>query len=166
MRRRPCRRPVISLCNIVLHLLVRHTALLRRLSSHSAHSTHFPFSNRFLEVPCLYTTDGYIFAYIKIEGLNLELYSRQEQKLICRELSAALSGIKRPYKSDAVSRPADISRPLSEYQRLYNSAAGGEKKLSADLANLSADKACAGDIFKDISDKHVRGRISVFVRQF
>nr|DAN57471.1 MAG TPA: hypothetical protein [Caudoviricetes sp.] len=51
MRRRPCRRPVISLCNIVLHLLVRHTALLRRLSSHSAHSTNFPFSNRFLEVP-------------------------------------------------------------------------------------------------------------------
>ena len=51
MRRRPCRRPVISLCNIVLHLLVRHTALLRRLSSHSAHSTHFLFSNRFLEVP-------------------------------------------------------------------------------------------------------------------
>ena len=33
------------------NLLVRHTALLRRLSSHSAHSTHFPFSNRFLEVP-------------------------------------------------------------------------------------------------------------------
>ena len=46
--------PVISLCNIVLHLLVRHTALLRRLSSHSAHSTHFPFSNRFLEVPMTY----------------------------------------------------------------------------------------------------------------
>jgi hypothetical protein len=54
MRRRPCRRPVISLCNIVLHLLVRHTALLRRLSSHSAHSTHFPFSNRFLEVTNYY----------------------------------------------------------------------------------------------------------------
>ena len=27
MRRRPCRRPVISICNIVLHLLVRHTSL-------------------------------------------------------------------------------------------------------------------------------------------
>ncbi len=26
-------------------------SLTRRLSSHSAHSTHFPFSNRFLEVP-------------------------------------------------------------------------------------------------------------------
>ena len=88
---------------------------------------------------CLYTTDGFIFAYIKIEGLNLELYSRQEQKLICRELSAALSGIKRPYKSDAVSRPADISRPLSEYQRLYNSAAGGRKKLlSSDMNELAA----------------------------
>lgn len=44
---------------------------------------------------CLYTTDGYIFAYIKIEGLNLELYSRQEQKLICRELSAAQEIVKK-----------------------------------------------------------------------
>ncbi|MBD9062240.1 MAG: GHKL domain-containing protein, partial [Ruminococcaceae bacterium] len=40
-----------------LHLLVRHTALLRRLSSHSAHSTHFPFSNRFLEVPIYFYTE-------------------------------------------------------------------------------------------------------------
>ena len=49
--------PVISLCNIVLHLLVRHTALLRRLSSHSAHSTHFPFSNWFLEVHIYFYTE-------------------------------------------------------------------------------------------------------------
>ena len=40
-----------------MHLLVRHTALLRRLSSHSAHSTHFPFSNRFLDVPINYFAD-------------------------------------------------------------------------------------------------------------
>lgn len=45
---------------------------------------------------CLYTTDGFIFAYIKIEGLNLELYSRQEQKLICRELSAGAFWNKAP----------------------------------------------------------------------
>ena len=55
MRRRPCRRPVISLCNIVLHLLVRHTALLRRLSQNLAHTAHFCFSHRFLEVPLNYT---------------------------------------------------------------------------------------------------------------
>ena len=78
---------------------------------------------------CLYTIDGYIFAYIKIEGLCLELYSRQEQKRLCRELSASLSAIKRPYKSDAVSRPVDISAPLNEYEELYNAATGGRKKL-------------------------------------
>lgn len=78
---------------------------------------------------CLYTIDGYIFAYIKIEGLCLELYSRQEQKHLCRELSASLSAIKRPYKSDAVSRPVDISAPLNEYEELYNAATGGRKKL-------------------------------------
>lgn len=76
---------------------------------------------------CLYTIDGYIFAYIKIEGLCLELYSRQEQKRLCRELSASLSAIKRPYKSDAVSRPVDISAPLNEYEELYNAATGGRK---------------------------------------
>lgn len=72
---------------------------------------------------------SYIFAYIKIEGLCLELYSRQEQKRLCRELSASLSAIKRPYKSDAVSRPVDISAPLNEYEELYNAATGGRKKL-------------------------------------
>ena len=78
---------------------------------------------------CLYTIDGMIFAYIKIEGLCLELLSRQEQKLLCRQLSSALSGIKRPYKSIAVSRLADISIPLQEYEELYNAAEGGRKKL-------------------------------------
>ena len=78
---------------------------------------------------CLYTIDGMIFAYIRIEGLCLELLSRQEQKLLCRQLSSSLSGIKRPYKAISVSRLADISLPLQEYEELYNTAEGGRKKL-------------------------------------
>lgn len=94
---------------------------------------------------CLYTIDGYIFAYIKVEGLCLELLSRQEQKLLCRELSSALSGIKRPYKSDAVSRPADISMALQEYQELYESATGGRKKLlKSDMSTLT-DMVMSGE---------------------
>ena len=45
------------------NLLVRHTALLRRLSSHSAHSTHFPFSNRFLEVPISTSPEAIVKKY-------------------------------------------------------------------------------------------------------
>lgn len=94
---------------------------------------------------CLYTVDGYIFAYVKVEGVCLELLSRQEQKHLCRQLSAALSGIKRPYKSDAVSRPMDISKPLQEYEELYNAASGGRKKLlKADMREM-ADMVMAGE---------------------
>ena len=31
---------------------------------------------------CLYTNDGYIFAYLKVDGMCLELLSRQEQKAL------------------------------------------------------------------------------------
>ena len=34
---------------------------------------------------CLYTNDGYIFAYLKVDGVCLELLSRQEQKALCRQ---------------------------------------------------------------------------------
>ena len=56
------------------NLLVRHTALLRRLSSHSAHSTHFPFSNRFLEVPIIKKVD---------KMLNREQKERSQSEIIC-----------------------------------------------------------------------------------
>lgn len=94
---------------------------------------------------CLYTIDGYIFAYIRIEGLCLELYSRQEQKHLCRELSASLSTIKRPYKSEAVSRPVDISAPLTEYEELYNAASGGRKKLLKSDMNTLAEMVISGE---------------------
>lgn len=94
---------------------------------------------------CLYTLDGMIFAYIKIEGLCLELYSRQEQKLICRNLSSALSQIKRPYKYIAVSRPVDISKSLQEYEELYGTAEGGRKKLLKNEMRGLADMVMSGE---------------------
>lgn len=94
---------------------------------------------------CLYTLDGMIFAFIKLEGLSLELYSRQEQKLICKNLSSALSRINRPYKYIAVSRPADISKALREYEELYGAAEGGRKKLlKAEMREL-ADMVMSGE---------------------
>lgn len=75
---------------------------------------------------CLYTNDGYIFAYLKVDGVCLELLSRQEQKALCRQVSAAFSLVRRPYKFSGVSRPADISKSLQSTASLRNrrSAAG------------------------------------------
>lgn len=78
---------------------------------------------------CLYTNDGYIFAYLKVDGVCLELLSRQEQKALCRQVSAALSLVRRPYKFSGVSRPADISKSLQKYSELAEQAVGGRKKL-------------------------------------
>ncbi|MGN0680163.1 MAG: hypothetical protein ACI4JS_10910 [Oscillospiraceae bacterium] len=94
---------------------------------------------------CLYTLDGMIFAYIKIEGLCLELYSKQEKKQICRNLSSALSQVKRPYKYIAVSRPVDISKSLREYEELHSTAEGGRKKLLKQEMRELADMVMSGE---------------------
>lgn len=76
---------------------------------------------------CLYTNDGYIFAYLKVDGVCLELLSRQEQKALCRQVSAALSLVRRPYKFSGVSRPADISKPCKSTASLRNRRSAAEK---------------------------------------
>lgn len=94
---------------------------------------------------CLYTLDDMIFSFIKIEGVSLELYSRAEQKQLCKKLSAALSQIRRPYKYIAVSRPVDISKSLQEYNELYASADGGRKKLLKNEMNELAEMVMSGE---------------------
>ena len=94
---------------------------------------------------CLYTLDGMIFSFIKIEGVSLELYSRAEQKQLCKRLSTALSQIRRPYKYIAVSRPVDISKSLQEYNELYTSADGGRKKLLKNEMNELAEMVMSGE---------------------
>lgn len=80
---------------------------------------------------CLYTTDGNIFAAVKIEGLSIELFSFAEQEVIKNNISRRLSEIHYPYKYIAVSRPVDISRVLQEDDKLKSEAEGGRKKLLA-----------------------------------
>lgn len=62
---------------------------------------------------CLYTIDGYIFAYIKIEGFALNCTAGRSRSAYAVNFLLPFSAIKRPYKSDAVSRPVDISAPLT-----------------------------------------------------
>lgn len=125
---------------------VRVRAEENEIRKAAAEKTAQDFVNaRDLGNSCLYTLDGMIFAYIKIEGVSLELYSRQEQKLICKNLSSALSQYKHPYKYIAVSRPADISTPLHEHNELYNIAEGGRKKLLKYEMRELADMIVSGE---------------------
>jgi hypothetical protein len=77
---------------------------------------------------CLYTLDGVKFAFVKIDGLCLELYSESELLSICKSLSADLSKFRSEFKYVSVSRPIDISRNLQYYSDLYSSAESDRRK--------------------------------------
>lgn len=94
---------------------------------------------------CLYTLDNMIFAYIKIEGLCLELHSKAEQRSLCKRLSSALSQVKRPYKYIAVSRPVDISKSIQMYDELIRSADVNRKKLLRIEQRELADMVMSGE---------------------
>lgn len=94
---------------------------------------------------CMYTLDNMIYAYIKIEGLCLELHSKAEQKSLCKRLSAALSQVKRPYKYIAVSRPVDISKTIQKYDELIRTADVGRKKLLRLEQRELADMVMSGE---------------------
>lgn len=88
---------------------------------------------------CLYTLDDHIFAFARIEGVCLELYSKDELKHICRRCSAELSKIRYPFKYLAVSRPVDVSKTMQYYAELIDTAEGGRRNiLKSDIAELAA----------------------------
>lgn len=95
---------------------------------------------------CLYTLDNNVFAFVKIEGLCLELFSRGDQKRLCHTIATRLSGIRYPYKYIAVSRPVDISKSLQEYEELYeNAEEGGRKTLLRNEMKELADMVMSGE---------------------
>lgn len=81
----------------------------------------------------------------QVDGVCLELLSRQEQKALCRQVSAALSLVRRPYKFSGVSRPADISKSLQKYSELAEQAVGGRKKLLLSDARYLANMVVSGE---------------------
>jgi type IV secretory pathway VirB4 component len=78
----------------------------------------------------LYTKDGYIMSYFKIQPISIELLSEREKENLCNMLTAELSSINEPFKFIAISRPVDISGLLEEYtELLHNSNDHIQKEL-------------------------------------
>lgn len=78
---------------------------------------------------CLYTTDGHICAYIKIEGVALELYSENDLRISANAIAHGLSKLRQPWKYISVSRPVDVQRTLQIYNDLYTHSSGGKRAL-------------------------------------
>ena len=67
----------------------------------------------------LFTKDGYVFCYIKIYPVSIDLLSENEKMSLCESLSAEISSERKPFKFFAISRPVDISALIDENMAIY-----------------------------------------------
>lgn len=95
----------------------------------------------------LYTSDGQIVMYIKINPISIDLLSEREKKQLCKTLTAELSSEQKPFKFLAVSRPVDISPLINEYtQIISNTSDQKQKDLLRNEMLVMSNYALSGDV--------------------
>lgn len=95
----------------------------------------------------LYTRDGQIIVYIKINPISIDLFSDTEKEQMCRVLTAELSSIQKPFKFLAVSRPVDISPLINEYTQLLSETNDQkQKELLRNEMMVMSNYATSGDV--------------------
>lgn len=95
----------------------------------------------------LYTRDKYIFQYIQIPSIDINLFSEREKRNKSNVLTAEFSSVDNEFKFIAISRPVDISPLLSEYQSIYSETSDLKQKelLRHEMASIS-NFALSGEI--------------------
>ncbi|QAA32752.1 hypothetical protein [Clostridium manihotivorum] len=95
----------------------------------------------------LYTRDGQIIMYIKINPISIDLLSEREKKQLCKTLTAELSSEQKPFKFLAVSRPVDISPLINEYTQIISSTSDQKQKdLLRNEMLVMSNYALSGDV--------------------
>lgn len=74
----------------------------------------------------LYTLDGYIMNYLKVEPISVELLTQTEQKALQRKITNELTADRKPWKLLSVPRPLDLTNLINNYQRRYSEADNAE----------------------------------------
>ncbi len=128
---------VISLIMLIVLLIVCAAAfLLYRKAGKGADSgaaaakTAQDFINVFdLGDNCLYTVDGMVFVYIKIDGMSLEMFEQNELYNLSKTFATELVSVDFPWKFLSVSRPMDIKETLQNYTELQETSTAGHKAL-------------------------------------
>lgn len=95
----------------------------------------------------LYTKDGYIIMFLKIESISIDLLSIAEQVQVVKTLTAGLSAEKKPYKLISISRPVDISPIISHNQTLMlDSNSAIQKALLRQEMLVMSEYAMSGEV--------------------
>jgi len=102
-------------------------------------------ANEFLNVkdvrgPVLYCKDGYIFAFLRIQPINLDLLSPREYTRKIKTFAAEFSAEKKRLKFFSISRPVDISGLSARLSRLLAEATDAAQKdlLNHEIREMSS----------------------------
>ena len=102
-------------------------------------------ANEFVNVkdvrgPTLYGKDGYLFAYLRIQPISLDLLSPREKDKKIKAFAAEFSSEKKGFKFFSISRPVDISGLSSRLTRLLSEATDPAQKdlLNHEIREVSA----------------------------
>lgn len=68
--------------------------------------------------PILYTRDGHLMCYIRIQPVSVDLLSEREKVAYVRAMTAEISGERKPFRLLSISRPVDINRRIAELMEL------------------------------------------------
>ncbi|TAH61444.1 MAG: hypothetical protein EWM50_05980 [Gottschalkiaceae bacterium] len=95
----------------------------------------------------LYSKDNYIFAYIKIHPISIDLISKREKEFLTKNLTEDLSAEQKPFRFLAVSRPIDITPLISEYSDIIlNTNNQKQKELLRNEMLVMSNYAMSGEV--------------------
>lgn len=95
----------------------------------------------------LYSKDKYIFAYIKINSISIDLLSKREKKNLCYKLTSELSADQSKFRFLAVSRPIDITPLINDYSNIMlNSNNQKQKELLRHEMLVMSNYAMSGEV--------------------
>jgi curved DNA-binding protein CbpA len=90
--------------------------------------------------PVLYGKDGYLFAFLRIQPISLDLLSPREKEKKIKSFAAEFSAEKKGFKFFSISRPVDISGLSARLIGLLAEAADAAQKdlLNHEIREVSA----------------------------
>ncbi|MDT8717040.1 hypothetical protein IAI10_10255 [Clostridium sp. 19966] len=148
-------KPIIPIIMIIVCLtlggalifLKKHKRKSKEILNKDEHTANEFVNVKDIKDRFLYTRDGQIIMYIKINPISIDLFSEREKKQLNKTLTAELSSEQKPFKFLAVSRPVDISPLINEYTQIISSTSEQKQKdLLRNEMLVMSNYALSGDV--------------------